>query len=115
MASLQEITGRSPSEHLDGRFDRSVLVSASASAYATLTASTKLPPDALVVQRHHPRGAERTVAYFVMQRQEKGWRFLVLDEKLRVAAEKNLRLCARCHADAPFDGLFGPGDPSADP
>jgi hypothetical protein len=114
LASLRMVPGRSQSEHLDGVFDRTVLVSETLSSYGALTPTTTVPAGALVVQRHHPRGDERTVAYFVMEKLATGtskatldWRFLVVDEKLRVAAQENLRLCGRCHADAPYAGLFG--------
>lgn len=114
LASLTEVAARSPSEHLDGVFDRTVLVSPTL-AYGALTAHTIVAPGTIVVQRHHPRGDERTVAYFVMEKVTPaalGWRFLVVDEKLRVAAHENLELCTRCHADAPFGGLFGvPAEP----
>ena len=114
IANLKEIPGRSQSEHLDGVFDRSVWVSEQAAGYLALTPGTVMAPGALIVQRHHPRGSDRTVAYFVMEKLAQGsqsetrdWRFLVLDDELRVAAEKNLQLCGRCHADAPYNGLFG--------
>ncbi len=116
MPKLSLLSGRSPSEHLDGVFDRTVMVDAAVSGYRTLTATTTMVAGALIVQRHHPRGAERVIAYFIMEKLEKGarphardWRFLVVDEKLRVAADQQLSLCARCHADAPFNGLFGVG------
>lgn len=114
ISALHEVTGRSRSEHLDGIFDRTVLVSMPPGTYPSLTPSMAIPAGTLVVQRHHPRGAERTEAFFVMEKLTAGaspsthdWRFLVLDTELRVAAEKNLRLCGRCHADAPYNGLFG--------
>lgn len=114
LPDLRAVAVRSRSEHLDGVYDRTVLVNAAAGAYENLTRGSAALPGALVVQRHHPRGAESVVVYFAMERLAKGsrpaardWRFLVVDETLRVAASDNLQPCARCHADAPFDGLFG--------
>ena len=119
--TLTVVSGRSASEHLDGVFDRTVAVNAAAAGYGALTASGTFPPGALLVQRHHPRGADRVVAYFVMEKLAKGtapnardWKFLVLDERLRVAAAEKLTLCSRCHADAPFSGVFGLAAPPTD-
>jgi hypothetical protein len=120
--TLAVVPTRSPSEHLDGVFDRTVAVNAGAAAYAELTPTSTVPPGALLVQRHHPRGSDRVVAYFVMEKLALGratssldWRFLVLDDQLRVAADENLALCARCHADAPFNGVFGVASPVESP
>ena len=114
IAALTVLNRRTPSEHLDGILDRTVAINALARDYATLTRTTAMPEGALIVQRHHPRGSDQTSVYFVMERRAPGtdkttrdWRFLVLDAELRVAAEKNLALCARCHVDAPNNGLFG--------
>ncbi len=116
LPSLTALPHRSPSEHLEGLYERTVLVNEAASGYALLTLTTALAPGALLVQRHHRRGSDEAVSYFVMERLAPGasrttrdWRFLVVDTQLRVAATSNLELCARCHADAPFDGLFGLG------
>jgi hypothetical protein len=109
---LDVVQGRTPSEHLDGVFDRTVLVNASARSYRTLSRSTVLPSGALVVQRHHLRGEDATAVYFVMERLPSGnWTFLVVDRELRVAAAQHLERCARCHADAPYNGLFGVAAP----
>ncbi len=115
LASLAEIPGRWQSDHLDGRFDRTVLVNDRAGHYASVAASAPFSEGALIVQRHHKRGvAEGAIVYFVMEKLAPGkqpdaldWRFLVLDQKHRIAAEHNLQLCARCHADAPYGGVFG--------
>lgn len=114
LAQFRAVAIRSPSEHLDGVYDRTVLVNAQAGAYENLSRGSSPPPGAVIVERHHPRGEEQTVVYFAMERLPKGsapatrdWRFLVVDEGLRVAAVENLAPCARCHADAPYDGLFG--------
>jgi hypothetical protein len=37
------------------------------------------------------------------------WEYLVLDATGRIEQRGRLALCARCHADAPHDHLFGTG------
>lgn len=113
IAGLTQVGGRDRSEHLDGAYERTVLVDAAASGYGQLTTGTRFSPGALVVQRHH-EGDDRVVAIYAMERLAEGtapaardWRFWVLDPSLRVAAV-DVALCARCHAEAPFRGLFGP-------
>jgi hypothetical protein len=112
LPSLAQIGGRERSEHLDGAYERTVVVNDAAAGYAHLTAGTRFPPGALVVQRHH--AGDEVVAYYVMERVEApeddplgGWRFSVVDPALRAAATE-MSLCARCHREAPFGSLFGP-------
>jgi hypothetical protein len=115
LSSLHAIALRTPSEHLDGRFERTVLVNDLANAYERLAVTTIMPKGALVVQRHHLRGSDETSVYFVMEKtsDDDTWRFLVVDAQLRVAAHAALDACARCHVEAPHRGLFGVAVPSA--
>ena len=119
LPKLVTIGTRTPSEHFDGRFERTVLVNDAASAYERLTATTVIPQGALVVQRHHPAGSDSVAVYYVMEKvaanpggpgspAKEQWKFFIVDEALRVAG-RDVALCARCHAEAPFDGLFGIG------
>jgi hypothetical protein len=109
LASLRTVDLRVRSEHLDGRFERTVLVNELAGSYERLGPGIHLPKGALVVQRHHIPGSEATAVYFVMEKVADGdtWRFLVVDSELKVAAQAHLDTCARCHVEAPYAGLFG--------
>jgi hypothetical protein len=108
MASLRQVGGRGPTEHLDGRVERTVVINEAALGYG----AGGVADGAVIVQRHHPAGSDRVLSSFVMEKSAAGWRFLVLDAELRVAADSQvpgmIAACARCHADAPRDGLFGP-------
>jgi hypothetical protein len=45
---------------------------------------------------------------FVMTRlEDTSWDFGLVDEKGMLVAEPSSALCARCHAEAPYEGLFG--------
>lgn len=109
LPTLAQIGGRAPSEHLDGAYERTVMVDAGAAGYANLTIATRFAPGALVVQRHH--AGDEVVALYVMERLAPGdegdWRYGVLDPALRLAST-DTTLCARCHQEAPYQGLFGP-------
>ena len=110
VASLSLVPGRGPSEHLDGAVERTVLVNEAASGYLHLVRGRPLPAGAIVAQRHHPRGSEDVTSWYVM-RKDKGerWSFWVLDPELRVATTREaVAPCARCHVEAPYQGLFGP-------
>lgn len=106
--AMTAVAGRGPSEHLSGRYDRRVRVNAKASHYVDLIGHRALPIGALIAQSHHPSGSETVVSWYVMEKREQGWHFLVLDPERRVAARNDLGPCARCHAEAPHDRLFGP-------
>jgi len=74
-----------------------------------------MPAGALVVQKHFVAGDAVAETTFAMKKREPGyapaqgdWEFLVLDQDLRIEARGPMPLCARCHAAAPSDFLFGP-------
>jgi len=45
--------------------------------------------------------------WFVMQKGEGGWQYVVVDAQGLVEDEGTLAGCARCHAEAVGDSLFG--------
>lgn len=106
--ALVVVSGRGPSEHLSGRYERRVRVNEAAAGYTDLVPHRELPVGALVAQSHHPPGSDAVVSWYVMEKLEGSWRFLVLDPERRVAATQDLEPCRRCHAEAPGDHLFGP-------
>lgn len=108
LESLRAVAGRGPSEHLGGAFERTVVVNDLGAVYERLVPGIVIPSGALVVQRHHRAGDDAVHSWFVMLKRDEDWAFDVLDASLRVAATPPLTFCARCHADAPHAGLFGP-------
>lgn len=108
LQGLTLASDRVASEHLGGDLERTVWVNAAAGDYRRLLPTTSFPPGATVVAKHHPPDVDRVVSLYVMQKTESGWRFEVLDPALRRAVLEAPPSCARCHAEAPYDGIFGP-------
>ena len=113
---LHPASPRTPSEHLTGQLDGEILADVGASAYPALGPLRRLEPGATLVQRLSPRGSPAPAAYFVMVKRPAGydpdgheWEYLVVDPAGRIEQRGRLPLCARCHADAPHDYLFGTG------
>jgi hypothetical protein len=114
--ALRPAGPRGPSEHGDGSLERSVLVNEQAASYAELSSIEAMPVGALLVERHHPAGRDEVASIYAMLKRAAGyapeqsdWEFFVIDAGGRVAARGKLAPCARCHLEAPFDALFGPG------
>jgi hypothetical protein len=112
---LERVPGRDRSEHIDGRYDRTVRVNAKAHSYAELAGSRQFDEGAVVLQDHHAEASDAVVVTFAMvkltpgsSRAARDWAFAVVDQELREAAGGDLSLCARCHSEAPNEGLFGP-------
>ncbi len=120
VAGLHALPGRGPSDHGSG-LERTVLRNDAAAGYEQLAGRPTLPVGALIVQRHHQPGSQTAISYYIMHKRapsasttQLGWQFLVLDDQLRVATAEPPELCARCHQEAPVDGLYGPPDPLGD-
>jgi hypothetical protein len=82
--------------------------------YAAMGPSALVPPGAVAVETHRSTDGSVSPRY-VMVKREAGfdvpggdWEYLVVDAEGRIAARGALPLCARCHAEAPGDHLFGP-------
>ncbi|HEX2878147.1 MAG TPA: hypothetical protein VHO25_01295 [Polyangiaceae bacterium] len=75
--------------------------------YQSLVAGSVLPGGTTVVQSHRDKTG-RGGPIYVMEKLSTGWTFSELDEKGRFLRQGNLVDCARCHAEAVADSLFGP-------
>lgn len=107
---------RAASEHLGGAVEGEVLANEAARAYPALGPRRTLGPGATLLERHFAPGTAGVVTYFAMVKRPPGydpqggdWEYLVVASDGRIEDRGPLPLCARCHADAPNDHLFGPG------
>jgi hypothetical protein len=75
--------------------------------YQNLVAGSVLPSGTIVVQSHRDKTGRQGPTY-VMAKVPKGWTFSELDGQGRILREGNLAACARCHAEAVADSVFGP-------
>ncbi|MBM4374562.1 MAG: hypothetical protein FJ095_05705 [Deltaproteobacteria bacterium] len=114
-AAFLAVAGRERSEHGVGGHERTVLVDEGARAYAEGHPRAPWPTGARLVERLHPAGSDGLTLLFTMTKLAPGtspgtldWAFEVLDPSWRVAVEGDLSACARCHAEAPHAGVFGP-------
>jgi hypothetical protein len=106
---------RTRSEHLGGDLDGEVLASAASDYPPRGPASTAAVGATLVERLSTPGGMAATV-YFVMVKHAPGydpsgadWEYLVVTPSARIEERGKIALCARCHAEAPHDHLFGAG------
>ncbi|MEJ7731503.1 MAG: hypothetical protein WKG00_20095 [Polyangiaceae bacterium] len=108
------------SEHLgNGITEAELLANDVASAYPALGPGRRLPRGSLLVERLGAAGSRETSIWFAMVRQPAAdaadaanpaaerWQFLVVRPDGELLA-RDPPGCARCHAEAPFDGVFGP-------
>lgn len=99
--------------HLTGDLEGEILA-AGAGTYPRLGPDSRLPPGATLVERLHDAGSAVPLAYFVMIKRQPGfdptgsdWEYLVVAPSGEIEQRGALPLCARCHAEAPHDRLFG--------
>lgn len=104
---------RGRSDHLTGELEADVLTG-SASTYPMLGPGSRLPAGATLVERLYPPGSSTPSAFFVMVKRAPGfdppgndWEYLVVTPSGQIEKRGILPLCARCHAEAPHDRLFG--------
>jgi hypothetical protein len=114
--SLHPATGRARSEHLSGALEGEVFFGPGAGPYPALGPKSTLAPGATLVERLRDPGGTEPAGYFVMVKRAPGydpdggdWEYLVLGASGRVEERGKVPLCARCHAEAPHDHLFGGG------
>ena len=100
-----------PSQHLAASGEGEILTDDAARAYTTLPPGRELAAGATALERH-PSAA----VVFAMVKRQPGydrdggdWEYLVVTTDGRVEQRGKLALCARCHAEAPHDHLFGGG------
>lgn len=82
--------------------------------YRALGPSSKAPEGAIAVEEHQELNGTQ-VRLFTMEKRAPGfdpaggdWEYAVLQPDGSVEARGALPFCARCHAEAPHDFLFGP-------
>lgn len=75
--------------------------------YRTLVAGRRWPPGTAAAAFHRSRESGAPGSIYAMIKSADGWSYLVVDQGGRIETGSGLQLCARCHADAPADSLFG--------
>lgn len=102
--------------HLLGRFEGQILANElAASRLGAWVSSSRMPEGAMLAEVHSREGGRVRGPIFGMIKREPGyfpegndWEYLALDEAGRPQTRGKLPLCARCHAEAPADGVFLP-------
>lgn len=136
VASFRVAVPRSPSQHLGGDHEAEILASPEAAAYPDLGPARLLPPGSALVERlYAPESKSPEIVFAMVQPRSVGpaspssaprdagpsaespptgmapaaaaWEFLVLASDGTVQERGALETCARCHAEAPNDGVFG--------
>lgn len=107
---------RTASQHLAADHEGETLANEVAAAYPGIGPARTLPPGSILVQRLFlPGGAAPEMVFAMVKRDtaapaspaEELWEFLVLDPTGLVIERGALEACARCHAEAPHDAVFG--------
>ncbi|MEZ4298055.1 MAG: hypothetical protein R3B70_24065 [Polyangiaceae bacterium] len=131
LATFRVAIPRAPSQHLAADHDAETLASPEAPAYPQLGPARTPAPGAALVQRLYAPEGTTPELYFVMSRTPVApapsadapapladasaassapaptWDFAILDAAGFVTESGSIPACARCHAEAPHDGLFG--------
>lgn len=114
LSSLRRATPRDRSQHMNGDLEGEVLANAEAKAYPALGPLRSLPPGAILVETHYRPGSSDPEVLFVMAKQPPGfdpdggdWEYMVVEPGGMIAQRGRIALCARCHAEAPHDRVFG--------
>lgn len=101
--------GAFPSEHRGARTFARVTVNDAAAPYAD--GCVTLVPGAVVVSSLSDSPDGVASEHYVMERKANGWGYFVVGPEGTVRRGESER-CARCHAEAPSDEVFGvPGKP----
>jgi hypothetical protein len=101
--------------HFAGRWTAEVSTNEAAlQAYANLAASTRFAVGTLLVKRHASTKDAGPATIFAMVKRDAGffpqggdWEYVVLDAAGRLEERGKLAPCARCHAEANADWVFG--------
>lgn len=104
LARLGEYTSQG---HAAGRYTATLKANPiAAEPYSQLVAGRALPAGSLLVQELREADSDDVGPLYVMEKKAQGWRFLVVSRDGWIQPERT-DLCARCHADAPVDSVFG--------
>ena len=76
--------------------------------YQQLTRGAELEAGCTLVMLHKSRATGKPGPIYVMQRGESAWDYMVLEQEGGIVERGPIPRCARCHADAVADFLFGP-------
>jgi hypothetical protein len=110
LPSLREVLVIAPSRHMSGSLRAEVLANdAAAPAYPPHPGGAA-PAGAMLVEVLRRAPGEPVLAYLAMRKPAAGgsWEHAILSPDRRLVARASTALCARCHAEAPRDGVFGP-------
>ena len=107
-----KVAGQVRSAHPSGDFTATIQVNEAASAYGSKSREPMAPGAVVVASLRSDLGAEVT-SHYVMEKRAAGyfpdggdWAYFVVDPTGKVEAGGKLKLCARCHAEAPREHLF---------
>lgn len=107
-----KVAGEVRSAHPSGDFTATIHVNDAAKAYGDKSREPMGPGAVVVASLRAEQGADVT-SYYVMERKAPGyfpeggdWAYFVVDPAGKVEAGGKLKLCARCHAEAPREHLF---------
>lgn len=111
LGTFRKAAARARSQHLHGEHDAEVLVNEAAAAYPTLGPSRQLPSGSVLVEALYAPNQQDVAMYFVMVKPSSAagsvWEYAVVTNAGMVERRGALTLCARCHAEAPYDHVFG--------
>lgn len=107
-----QIVGEVHTAHPAGDFVGAIRVNGAAGSYGQKGRGA-LPEGALIVEALAAEPGAPPVLYYAMERRSAGyfpdggdWAYWVIGKEGEIQAEGKLKLCARCHAEAPRDHLF---------
>jgi hypothetical protein len=110
---LKPATRRGSSEHRGGDLEGEVLA-VEGGPYPPRGPSSVVPTGTTIVERLFVRGGAAPLGYLVMVKASVdptapggGWEYLAVTPDGRVQERDTTGKCARCHAEAPQDHLFG--------
>lgn len=111
LGTFRKAAARARSQHLQGEHDAEVLVNEAAAAYPTLGPLRQLPSGSVLVEALYAPNQQDVSMYFVMVKPQSAsssvWEYAVVTNAGMVERRGALTLCARCHAEAPHDSVFG--------
>lgn len=122
IATYRVALPRAVSQHFAGDHEGEVLANAAASVYPDLGPARALGEGAVLVERLYPAGGDAPDAILAMVRRPAdavkpvegageelpfGWELVVVGPDGMVEERGEVEACARCHAEAPHDGVFG--------
>jgi len=110
---LRPARPRARSEHQAGDVEAEVLASPGYT-YPPRGSASPAPEGTLIVERLFAPGAAAPLSFLVMVKPSAGpepkggdWDYLVVRPDGLVEDSGKIASCARCHAEAPYDGVFG--------